>query len=263
MTTPELILVGAWSDFPGVFKAKTVRRIVKPADVRSTFRDVVDGCWVASSVRPLRPLLDESPRARRETPLLLLGPSEEADREALSTRFRRVLLAGRLNLVPLGVLAEVLLSPQRDALFIGAVSSAAAQTVVLYTGLMQPLVVPHEWFAATGDGPRPDFDDVEVIDHGQTLRLGGYEAATEAVLYEFDASYRRRVKKLAVEMDTSFGGALRRLRLQRGLARSEFPGVSAKELARIEGGVVTRPHPRTLALLAKRLKVTVDEIGSY
>jgi transcriptional regulator with XRE-family HTH domain len=70
-------------------------------------------------------------------------------------------------------------------------------------------------------------------------------------------------KKRAMERDDSFGGALRRLRLQKGLHRSDFGGITAKEIARIERGEVKRPHPRTAALLAKRLGVPAREIPTY
>jgi ribosome-binding protein aMBF1 (putative translation factor) len=104
---------------------------------------------------------------------------------------------------------------------------------------------------------------LEVIDHGQTLRLGAYEAATSAILYSFDAEYRRRAKKKALKQDNSFGGALRRLRLEKDLTREDFQDISAKEIARIESGKVTKPHEATLKKLAKVLKVHPDEIQTY
>ena len=73
----------------------------------------------------------------------------------------------------------------------------------------------------------------------------------------------RRAKKRQIERDRSFGGALRRLRLQKGLRRTDFPGLTAKEIARIERGEVKKQHQRTLAVLAKRLGVPVDKISRY
>lgn len=174
-----------------------------------------------------------------------------------------VALTNHLRLLPRDALFEVLLSPRRDDLFIGGVASGAAESVVLYTGGLRPLVVPRGWFTARPGGPKPDFDDLEVIDYGQTVRLGAYEAAADALLYEFDAAYRRRAKRAFVEADTTFGGALKRLRLQRGLERTEIAGVSARTVARIERGEVGRPRGRTLERLAKALKVRPKEIGGY
>jgi hypothetical protein len=93
--------------------------------------------------------------------------------------------------------------------------------------------------------------------------VGEREASADAVLYAFDADYRRRKKALRVEQDESFGGALRRLRILRGLPRTGFEGVSAKEIARIERSEVGRPHQRTLELLARRLGVGEGDITSY
>jgi hypothetical protein len=95
------------------------------------------------------------------------------------------------------------------------------------------------------------------------VQLGDYEAATEAILYDHDAAFRRRYKKNLLDHDASFGGALRRLRIARGLSRADFAPLSDKEVARIERGEVKRPRGRTLAVLAKRLRVKPDEIASW
>jgi len=102
-----------------------------------------------------------------------------------------------------------------------------------------------------------------VIDHGQTVCLGAFEASADAILYEFDDEYRRRVKRRALAQDTTLGGSLRRLRLKRGLTQDAFPGVPAKTIARIERSEVTKPHHATLAAVAKRLGVSVADLASY
>jgi hypothetical protein len=38
----------------------------------------------------------------------------------------------------------------------------------------------------------------------------------------------------------------------KGLRQSDFPGLTAKEIARIERGEVKKPHQRTLKAIAKR-----------
>jgi transcriptional regulator with XRE-family HTH domain len=47
------------------------------------------------------------------------------------------------------------------------------------------------------------------------------------------------------------------------LARANFPGLSAKTIARIERGDTGKPHGKTLAILAKKLGVKPDEIETY
>ncbi|MBI4704567.1 MAG: helix-turn-helix domain-containing protein [Deltaproteobacteria bacterium] len=86
---------------------------------------------------------------------------------------------------------------------------------------------------------------------------------TDAILYELDPAYRRRARQREVTKDPSFGGALRRLRLQEGLGRGDFGKVSDKTIARIERGEVGKPHARTLAAIARRLGGAPDEIRTF
>jgi transcriptional regulator with XRE-family HTH domain len=82
-------------------------------------------------------------------------------------------------------------------------------------------------------------------------------------LYEFDPQYRRRAKRRLAERDDSLGGALRRLRLQKGLRQNDCASVGAKVIARIERGEVKKPHQKTMILIAKRLGVSPEEIGTF
>ena len=95
------------------------------------------------------------------------------------------------------------------------------------------------------------------------MRFGEYEAASDAVLYEFDGDARRRMKAREREEDHSLGGSIRRLRLSKGLSRNDFPGVDAKTVARIERGEVDTPQQQTLDALAKHLGVPIQDLGSY
>jgi hypothetical protein len=196
--------------------------------------------------------------------LLSLERADDDRRGLTHALFRYVVSVDEgVRLLPTDELAEVLSSADRADLFIGAAVARADAAVILYRGNLEPLVVPLSWFREPAEGPRPDFSDVAVTDFGQTIRLGDYEAATDAILYEFDDDHRRRAKKRQLETDRSLGGALRRLRLQKGIRQSDFPGVTAKEIARIERGEVKRPHQHTLAAIANRLGVTTDDISTY
>ena len=42
----------------------------------------------------------------------------------------------------------------------------------------------------------------------------------------------------------------------------DFPGLTAKEIARIERGEVKKPHQRTLAKIARRIGIRVEEIST-
>ncbi|MBW2258813.1 MAG: helix-turn-helix transcriptional regulator [Deltaproteobacteria bacterium] len=83
------------------------------------------------------------------------------------------------------------------------------------------------------------------------------------MLYERDTDYRRRLKEQHLAEDQSFGASLRRLRLLRGLRQSDFPGIAAKTVARIERGGVKSPNARTVAILADRLGVEPDQLAEF
>lgn len=221
--------------------------------------------WVAPSVAAVQLLLAAlAGRAKGDQRLLSLEPANDARHSLLHAIFRFVVSADEgIRLLRVDELADVLGAVNREDLFVGVAAAPVDAAVVLYRGNLEPMVVPLTWFRTRPGGPKPDTADLAITDSGQTVRLGKYEAATDAILYEFDAAYRRRAKKREVERDKSFGGALRRVRLQKGLRRSDFHSVTAKEIARIERGEVKKPHPRTIAILAKRLGVPAKEIPTY
>ncbi len=140
----------------------------------------------------------------------------------------------------------------------------ATETITFWRGNLKPLTVPFSAFEKSGDGTKPNFNAFAVIDCGQTVKLGDDEAAVDAILYESDLAYRREINKKRQETEQSFGASLRRLRKQRGLRREDFePDVSAKTIARIEQEKVKRVQRKTLDVLANRLSVEADEIGTY
>lgn len=165
-----------------------------------------------------------------------------------------------VRLLPPEELVEAIADERADDLFIGGVVAVDDRALVLYRGNFDPLVVPFDWFASRPHARRPDFDSFAVTDFGQTLQFGDYEVSADALLYDFDANARRRMKQRELKQDASFGGALRRLRLARGLSRSDFAPLAAKTIARIERGEVAEPHGETLSTIAKRLRVRADEI---
>jgi hypothetical protein len=213
---------------------------------------------VSSTARFLRDMPTGVVHRRRDR-LLLLSRIEQATRESVERLFDAVVVAE-----PSPDLVEILRADNRDELFVRASYDPVAEHIVIHRGDLSTLVVPLRWFTPTAHGPKPDPARVRVIDGGQTLALGDYEAAADAILYEFDPDFRRRAKERAVARDRSLGGSLRRLRLQKGLARSDFaPTLSAKTVARIERGEIEKPHKATLDCLAKKLGVRIDEIASY
>jgi len=159
-------------------------------------------------------------------------------------------------------LPEVLFDPgmDRSEVFIAAAADPVTRTLSLVRGDCQQLVVPFSFFEPSGDGVKPDFSKVRVTDFGRTIALGEYEASADAILYETDPEYRKKVSRERKESEKSFGASLLRLRKQRRLKRKDFPPLSAKTIARIEIG---KPHGATLQAIAERLGVSPDEIADY
>lgn len=182
----------------------------------------------------------------------------------LSSLFQRIAFTVDGGFLPAEELAEVLDSENRANLFIGGFVNQATGTITFWRGNMKSLTVGFSAFGTPAGGTAADFDCFSVIDSGQTVKLGNYEAAVEAILYEHDPEYRRAISKQRLREDRSFGAALRRLRKQRGLRREDFePDVSAKTVARIEQGKVARIQQHTLDCLARHLAVEPQEIASY
>jgi Helix-turn-helix len=221
--------------------------------------------WIAPDALAVKLLLAAFlGRSKGDQRLLALGSANGARHPLLHAVFRVVVSADEgIRLLPIDELADVLGSPHRADLFVGGAGAPNDAAVILYRGNLEPLIVPLAWFKARPDGPKPDLDRLAVADFGQTVCLGEYEAATDAILYEFDDAYRRRAKRRELGRDSSLGGSLRRLRLQKGLQRKDFRGLTPKEIARIERGEVKKPHPRTLAILAKRLGVPAKQLSTY
>lgn len=218
---------------------------------------------VAKPTPLMKYLVDLESFSRMSHRLLLLSAPKAEESVLLNALFESVVAPSEeMHLLPAHELIDVVASPRRRNLFIGGTVIPAAKAVLLLRGNLEQEAVPFSLFKARLAGPRPDYSDFEIIDSGQTVRLGKYEAAADAILYEIDSEFRRQEKKRRVSDDKSFGGALRRLRLQRGLGRDEFPGLAAKTLARIERGE-SAPHSTTLETLAETLGVKADEIATY
>jgi hypothetical protein len=77
---------------------------------------------------------------------------------------------------------------KKRKLVIAAAIDWTARKVILIRGDMSQLDVPLEAFAASGTGATPIFESLAVIDYGQTLQLGKYEASTDALLHDYELS---------------------------------------------------------------------------
>lgn len=221
--------------------------------------------WLSFDSSELSSLASHIAASHSEHRLLLFSDVTEPTRHVLNVYFRHVLAAQEtITYLDPPELAEALVAPNRADLFIGGTVDPKEQAVVLYRGTIDPLVVPLAWFAGhSKSSPNADPEAFRVCDYGQTVKLGDFEAASDAILYEFDADFRRRRKKELLNDDKSLGSSIRRLRLQRNVQRNDFPGVAAKTIARIERNEIASPQAQTLAVIAERLGVRESDLGSY
>lgn len=194
---------------------------------------------------------------------LLLHRTNLTSLIALRRCFGRVAFSADGGFLPDEELGEVLQSPRRGDLLIGGFVDDASHTVTLWRGNLDSITVPFSAFPKSGNGTAPDFSQFAVTDCGQTVQFGDYEASTDSILYENDPDYRRTVKRNRLCADSSLGGSIRRLRLQRQLRRSDFSPITEKTIARIERGESENIQPKTLAILAEKLGVSPDELGTF
>lgn len=222
--------------------------------------------WLALDSESLDMLLEEVQRTKaRANRFGTLAIFQDATPSALAlaNRYFRTVSQTGLHWLPPAQLTEILHLDEPGERFICGMVDRAARNLLAYRGDFQPVIVPLSSFDQRAV-VKPDFDDFEVIDWGNAIRFGEYEAATDAVLYENDPDYRRRLRRRRHTEDKTFGASLRRLRLQKALRQSDFePEVSAKTIARIENNQVAKPHGRTLREIADRLGVKSDEIETY
>jgi hypothetical protein len=226
--------------------------------------------WISMRQRATDDVLRSAEQCQRRRGtifgLVTVEPPRPNSIPGLNSCFRR--LAGTApdsKLLPLEELLDVLSAPPSEAanLFIAGVADLESQTLALTRGNMKTITVPWSTFKPSGDGVKPDFSRLSLTDYGHTVRLGDYEAASDAILYEADPEHRRKSRKKLLAEDKTFGASLRRLRIQKGISRSDFAPLSSKTVARIERNDVEKPHGETLRTIADRLGVELGEIESY
>jgi hypothetical protein len=232
-----------------------------------------ESAWISTSddytealLKAASQFLASPHRHRRHLGSLLLLKSPKTEMlPALSGVFDNVVgQVQSFKLLPQKELFEVFLGSREEAadLFIGGSVDRASETLTLARGNLEVIVVPLSLFRPSGKTtPNPDVFSIE--DYGHTIRLGEYEAAADAILYELDSRFRKRQNATRRQAEKGFGASLRRLRIQRGLERGDFPNLSAKTIARIERGETEKPHGETLDILAETLRVKPNEIETY
>ncbi len=204
-------------------------------------------------------------RPRELGRLLLLTAPRPETLPMLKGRFARVVgEVSNYRFLDVPDLAEIFSASTPRDFFIGSAVDTNARGITLVRGDFSQTTLPFDFFTNFPSVERPTFDDVEVIDCGQTLRLGRHEASTESILYEIDPDFRHRSNASRRDNNSSFGACLRRLRKQRGLRQSDFePEISARTISRIEQGLDHAPRDKSLRLIEKKLGVPPESIPTF
>jgi hypothetical protein len=243
-----------------------------PVRDRPAIRQVMNSgeveAWVVADAQAASDLLAEASAAkvskRRLGRLVFLEPPRLESLAAALDLFRSVAWANdRKRWLPMEELIEVLNTPDPREYLVGGMVDAEAGTLTLYRGDFSRLRIPLSIFQPTAKGVQIDPAQFEVIDCGHAVRLGAYEAGADAIFYECDPAYRKRLRRQRRAEEKTFGASFRRLRIQRGLRQGDFTPLTAKTIARIEHGEVQKPHGKTLTRIADRLGVAPEEIESY
>ena len=251
---------------PSTSAARAPSRIVKSRNalVHALKGSSGDQAWILESEGSvgdlLRAMAEVPPKIRPAKLISYLRP-QSAAAQVIEAGFVRALWGAHV-MVKLDDLSEILANEHPEDFCVGAEWDPGTQTIALWRGDLSVVVVPLSALPPRGH-VQPEPLHLAIEDCGQTIRLGAYEASFSALLYERDPLYRRRAKKRMIREEQSLGASIRRLRLARGLARTDFNDPDPRTLARIERGEVQRPQRATLERIAKRLGVSVEELAEY
>lgn len=158
---------------------------------------------------------------------------------------------------------EAIVADNASNLAIGGMVRSDLGLISIWRGNATAITFPTSCLKVSGDGITPDLSRFSIGDYGNTLVFGEYEASFESILYEFDPRFRLEYKKNRRKIDNSFGACLRRLRIQKKIRQSDFPGVSSKTIERIEANSVKRIQTRTKNAIAATLGVPWEDIQSF
>ena len=162
----------------------------------------------SSTENLLKAGLTLSAGSHRMGELLTLEPPRAESVPSLSGLFERVVgTSPGYSWLPVAELMNVVSGKDAPDRFIGGAADRHSETLALVRGNLTTLVVPFSYFIEAGDGTRPDFGDLSFADYGLTVALGSYEAASDGILYEFDAAYRRKLNKQRRQNERTFGAA--------------------------------------------------------
>lgn len=98
---------------------------------------------------------------------------------------------GQMKFLPTEDLKEALAASHKAELFVAGYYDFDRQHLLLFRGNGMSLVVPASVFVPNAKHT-PDFTKFDIIDCGQTVSLGDYEASSRSILRAMDPEYDRK-----------------------------------------------------------------------
>ena len=104
---------------------------------------------------------------------------------------------GELRILKIEELKEVLALPATDKrrLITAGYVDFSLQQLVLFRGDGTSVIAPFGMFEPSGTSS-PNFNELEIIDYGHTVKLGEYEASTRSILIELDPEYKEYCRSI-------------------------------------------------------------------
>jgi len=85
---------------------------------------------------------------------------------------------------------QALPTNERKRLFISGYVDYKYHNLILFRGDGSSVVLAFDYFKKTNNITEPDFNDFNIIDYGNAIKLGEYEASTRSILIEVDLEYK-------------------------------------------------------------------------
>jgi len=87
-----------------------------------------------------------------------------------------------IHCLPSEQIKELVRAPNKHELFVFGVLCQDVNLLSVFAGDGKIIDINLDIFEPSGDGTTPDFDRFEIIDYGQTLKFGNYEASSRTIL---------------------------------------------------------------------------------
>jgi hypothetical protein len=99
---------------------------------------------------------------------------------------------GTLSVLPSDQLLELqqLTADEKRRYIQAGYADFTLQQLVLFRADGTSVIAPFAMFEPTPN-ETPDFHDLEIIDYGQAVRLGSYEASARSILIDLDPEYKK------------------------------------------------------------------------